>query len=240
MIKVDFHMHSGEDPEDGLRYPATKLLDKAAREGFAAIAITLHRKVLEDERVFEYARQRGVLLIKAVEWVIDGSDVLLIGVASQREVEQLRTWDDLRAYRQAKGAALLTIAPHPYYPLRKSLRRVVEEHIDLFDAIEHAQIHLPWLNFNRRALDLAREHGKPVVANSDAHALWMFGRHYTLVEAEPTATSIFAAIRAGKVQWVSPPITVWECVKMFVTDRFLFRKPGRVIASYPAIRTNGL
>lgn len=239
MIKVDFHMHSGEDPEDGLPYPATKLLDKAAREGFGAIAITLHGRVLEDERVFEYARHRGVLLIKAVEWVIEGSDVLLIGVASQREVDPLRTWADLRAYRQEKGEALLTIAPHPYYPLRKSLRRAVEEHLDLFDAIEHAQIHLPWLNFNKRALELAREHGKPVVANSDAHNLWMFGRHYTLVDAKPTAASIFRAIRAGKVQWVSPPITPWECVKMFVTDRYLFRKPGRVIECYPAVRPNG-
>jgi predicted metal-dependent phosphoesterase TrpH len=238
MIKVDFHMHCGEDPEDGLRYPATKLLDKAAREGFAAIAITLHGRVLEDARVFEYARQRGVLLIRAVEWAIEGSDVLLIGAVSQREVERLRTWDDLLAFRREKGDALLTIAPHPYYPLRKSLRRVVEEHIDLFDAIEHAQIHLPRLNFNKRALNLAQEHGKPVIANSDAHALWMFGRHYTWVNAEPTAASIFAAIRAGKVEWVSPPITVWECVKMFVTDRFLFRKPGRVIESYPAVRPN--
>ena len=30
MIKVDLHMHSGEDPEDGLRYPATALIDRAA------------------------------------------------------------------------------------------------------------------------------------------------------------------------------------------------------------------
>jgi predicted metal-dependent phosphoesterase TrpH len=236
MIKVDLHMHCGEDPEDGLWYPATKLLDKAAREGFAAIAITLHGKVLEDARVFEYARQRGVLLIKAVEWKIQGSDVVLCNVTGQSEVEQLHTWDDLRALRRARGASLLVIAPHPYYPVGHSLRGVVEQHLDLFDAIEHAQIHLPWLNFNRRAVDVALEHGKPVVANSDAHNLWMFGRHYTRVDAVATAESIFAAIRAGKVQWVSPPLTVWECVKMFVTDPLLHRKPKRVIQSYPAIR----
>ena len=48
MIKVDLHMHSGEDPEDGLRYPATALVDKAVQLGFGAIAITLHSEVLED------------------------------------------------------------------------------------------------------------------------------------------------------------------------------------------------
>ena len=41
MIKVDLHMHSGEDPEDGLQYPATALIDRAVELGYGAIAITL-------------------------------------------------------------------------------------------------------------------------------------------------------------------------------------------------------
>ena len=88
MIKVDLHMHSGEDPEDGLRYPATALVDKAIELGFGAIAITLHGKVLEDERVFAYAQGKGLLLIRAVEWSIFGRDVLLYNI-TQREAEGL-------------------------------------------------------------------------------------------------------------------------------------------------------
>jgi len=233
MIKVDFHMHTGEDPADGLDYPATALIDRAGDLGFAAIAITLHRRVLDDERVFEYARQKGVLLIKAVEWIVRGRDVLLLNVRSQAEVERILTWDDLRAYRQERGQSVLVIAPHPYFPVFHSLFGYVERHIDLFDAIEHAQIHLPWLNFNRRALSKAWEHGKPVVANSDAHNLWMFGRHYTLVDAEPAIASIFDAIRAGKVEWVSPSLTVAECFRIFVTDPLLHRRPGRLVKSFP-------
>ena len=53
MIKVDLHMHSGEDPADGLRYPATALIDRAVELGYDAIAITLHGRVIADERVFE-------------------------------------------------------------------------------------------------------------------------------------------------------------------------------------------
>ena len=106
------------------------------------------------------------------------------------------------------------------------------EHLDLFDAIEHSQIHLPWLNFNKRALSVATEQGKPVIANSDAHDLWMFGRHYTLVDAAPVAGSIFRAIRAGHLEWVSPPITIRECLKMFVTDPLLHRKHGRLVTSF--------
>lgn len=236
MIKVDLHMHSGEDPEDGLRYPATALIDRAAKLGFAAISITLHGRVLEDARVFDYARRRGVLLIRGVEWNIHGADVLLYHAITQREVETLQTWSDLRRFRHDRGDGLLVIAPHPYYPVRQSLKRVVEEHMDLFDAIEHAQIHLPWLNFNKRALQVATEHGRPVIANSDAHNLWMFGRHFTLVDAEPTVESIFRAIRAGKLRWVSPPMTVSECLKMFVWEPLLVRRKGNVVTSFPAIR----
>jgi len=63
MIKVDLHMHTGEDPHDGLRYPATALIDRAVELGFAAIAVTLHGKVLDDPRVFAYARERGLLKV---------------------------------------------------------------------------------------------------------------------------------------------------------------------------------
>ncbi len=232
MIKVDMHMHSGEDPEDGLTYPATALIDRAVELGFGALAITLHGKVLDDERVFEYARAKGLLLIRSVEWNVERSDVLLYNI-TQREAERIRSLADLRAFKKERGEDLLIVAPHAYFPVGQSLRRQLEPNIDLFDAIEYAQIHLPWFDpFNQRALRVARKHGKPVVANSDTHNLWMFGRHYTLVDAEPTIPSIFRAIREGRVEWHSPPISVWSCLRMFVFDPLLDRRPGKITPSF--------
>ena len=225
-------MHSGEDPEDGLHYPATALIDRAVELGYGAIAITLHGKVLDDPRVFEYAAGKGLLLIPAIEWQIGGRDVLLYNL-TQKDADAIRTYDDLRAIRRERGENFLTIAPHPYYPVGHSLRRDVVRHLDCFDAIEHSQVHLTWLNFNKRALETALEHGKPVVANSDAHSLWMFGRHYTMVEAAPTLPSIFKAIREDRVKYHSPPITVWECLKLFVFDPLIYRKSGRITHSFP-------
>ena len=232
MIKIDLHMHAGEDPKDGLRYTAVQLIDRAVELRYAAIAVTLHEKVLEDERVFEYARDRGLILIRAVEWKIGGRDVLLYNI-TQREADRLRTFDDLRAHRRERGEEFLVIAPHPFYPKGHSLRGEFERNMDLFDAVEYAQIHLAWFDwFNQRAVAVARKHGKPVIANSDAHNLWMFGRHYTMVDAEPTQASIFAAIRQGKVEPVSPPITVLECFRMFVRDPVLERRKGEVLQSF--------
>src|SRR5271154_6511203 len=237
MIKVDLHMHSGEDPADGLRYPATALIDRAVELGYNAIAITLHGQVIADERVFEYAQQKGLLLIRAVEWNINGGDVLLYNL-TQREAEKLVTFDDLRNYRRERGEDLLVIAPHPFYPRGHSLQGHLEPNIDLFDAIEYAQIHLPWFDkFNQQAVRVARKHNKPIVATSAPHILGIFGRHYTLVEAEPTMLAIFRAIRAGQVQPHSPPVTVRECLRMFVFDPLLERKPGQVMESFPPART---
>jgi predicted metal-dependent phosphoesterase TrpH len=234
MIKVDLHMHSGEDPEDGLQYPATALIDKAVELGYGAIAITLHCKVLENERVFDYAQRKGLLLIRAVEWEIRKRDVLLYNI-TQREAEKLRTFEDLRACKRERGEDLLIIAPHPFYPKGHSLGREFERNIDLFDAVEYAQIHLPWFDaFNQRAVRIAQKHGKPIIANSDSHNVWMFGRHYTLVDAGQTMSSIFRAIREGRVEWHSPPVSVWECLRMFVFDPLLERRPGRVTESFPS------
>lgn len=231
MIKVDLHMHSGEDPYDGLNYPAVRLVDRAVELGFHAIAITLHDKVLEEPRLFDYARQRGLLLIPACEWTIQKVDVLLYNV-TQADVESIRSFDDLRAFKRARADDILVIAPHPFFPVGHSLKHHLEPNMDVFDAIEHAQIHLPWLNYNRRACELAARYNKPIVANSDAHNLWMFGRHYTLVDAPAEMHAIFRAIRAGRVQWHSPPVTVWACLRMFVIDPLFSRQPGRVLHSF--------
>lgn len=238
MIKVDMHMHSGEDPVDGLRYPATALIDRAVELGYGAIAITLHGQVIADERVFDHAREKGLLLIRAVEWNIEGGDVLLYNV-TQREAQKLVTFDALRAHKRERGKDMLVIAPHPFYPAGHSLQGKLEPNIDLFDAIEYAQIHLPWFDrFNQQAVRVAQKHNKPIIANSDTHGLWMFGRHYTLVDAEPTMPALFDAIRAGRLDPHSPPVTVRDCLRMFVFDKLLERKPGEVMESFPAARAD--
>jgi hypothetical protein len=238
MIKVDMHMHSGEDPKDGLRYPATALIDRAVELGYDAIAITLHGQVIADERVFDYAREKGLLLIRAVEWNIDGGDVLLYNI-TQKEAQKLVTFDALRAYKRERGEDFLVIAPHPFYPAGHSLQGNLEPNIDLFDAIEYAQIHLPWFDkFNQQAVRVARKHNKPVIANSDSHSLWMFGRHYTLVDAEPTTRAIFDAIRAGRLEPHSPPVSIRDCLRMFVFDPLLERKKGQVLESFPPSATD--
>src|SRR3712207_8141138 len=50
-----------------------------------------------------------------------------------------------------------------------------------------------------RAARWARQHGKPLVGNSDLHDLRQLGRTSSLVAAEPDADDICDAIRRGDV-----------------------------------------
>lgn len=207
-LKVDFHLHTREDPKDCLDYSALELLQRAHALGFHALAITLHHHVLNDPAVFDAARELGIRLIPAAELRLEGADVLILNL-SQEEAADLRRLRDLEAFRQRRGDSALIIAPHPFFVLGASLGERLVEHIALFDAVEICHFHTAWFDLNRSAVRVAERFQKPLIATSDAHRMEGFGRHYSWVQApayaEPEA--IFAAVRNGCVRSVSPALS---------------------------------
>src|SRR3954465_7104260 len=119
-IKVDLHIHTVDDPKDVIDYSAHQLLEKARSLGFGALAITLHDAVFDRPEVFADAAQMGILLVSAAEMRLEGADVILLNVRPD-EVANLRTFSDLRALRERRGASIFTIAPHPFYILGGSI-----------------------------------------------------------------------------------------------------------------------
>ena len=96
-------------------------------------------------------------------------------------------------------------------------QRLPREH---FDAVEVNALYTPLLDFNKAAIRWARAHGKPLVGNSDLHILEQLGRTYTLVDAEPSADAICQAIREGRVEVRTEPISLvragWQFSRMSV------------------------
>ena len=68
-----------------------------------------------------------------------------------------------------------------------------------------------------------------MVANSDAHVLEQFGLAYSLVEAEKTPEAIIKAIKAGRVEVVSRPLSLAALIRIYfrvaVTKRFTWTRP---------------
>lgn len=212
MLKADLHLHSSEDPHDILDYDARDLIRHAGRNGFDVIAITLHGKVIDAPGLQEFANDQGVLFIPGIEKRIHGKEVLIYNV-TQAEMDGIRTFEDLREMKRRKEGGILVIAPHPFFKRSQCLGRHLEENIDLFDAIEQCHLYTRFWNLNRRAAEVARAHGKPMIATSDSHALWMFGRNFTLLDAPKTQEGVFLAVREGRGQAHSEPIRLMEFVR---------------------------
>ena len=212
MLKVDLHIHTAEDPVDRIHHSALALIDRAVFLGFDALAITLHDHQLTDTRTFDYARDRGLVLIPGIERTIQRRHVLLLNFPAGA-AERVHTLDEVARLKARTGG--LVIAPHPYFPSPSCLRDALDTHADLFDAIEWSYFWTRGINFNARAAAWARARGKPVVGNSDLHDLRQLGRTYSLVDAPASAAAICEAIRAGRVELRTSPVPVPELTAVF-------------------------
>jgi predicted metal-dependent phosphoesterase TrpH len=228
MLKVELHCHTADDPIDAIPHTTHELIDHAARLGYDALAVTLHERQL-DLRPFEgYAAERGLVLIPGVERTIEGRHVLLLNFATG--ADEVRSFGELARLRNR--AAGLVIAPHPYFPGRTCLRRELERHADLFDAVERNAMFIRGLDFNRAAEDFAVRHGKPLVGNGDIHRLTQLGSTYSLVDADRDPAAICAAIAGGRVRVEGRPMAWAGAARvmgsLFLADLFHKTLEGRV------------
>ena len=212
MIKADLHLHTSEDPCDWIRHSAADLIDRAAELGYGALAITLHDSQLESERLRAQARDRGIILIRGIERTIEGSHVLLLNFPAH-VVLSIRSFAELaKAKRRTRG---LVIAPHPFFPGRSCLQSALDEHAELFDAVEWSYFWTREVDFNTRAATWAAGRGLPVIGSSDMHDIRQLGRTFTLVDAPGDADAICEAAREGRIALRTEPVPYPELTAVF-------------------------
>jgi predicted metal-dependent phosphoesterase TrpH len=203
VLKVELHTHTADDPIDTIPHSTHELIDRAAALGYQALALTLHDLQLDPRRFVSYAAERGITLIPGIERTIEGRHVLLLNFSARSMVV-----DSFEALARLKSRESgLVVAPHPFFPMGHSLRDMMDRHADLFDAVEYNAMYTSTLNFNKKAERWARERGKPMVGNGDVHRLGQLGTTWSMVDAEPTSDAICAAIKAGRVQVESRPLS---------------------------------
>ena len=201
-LKADLHTHTADDPTDSPAYSTEMLIDAAAAAGINVLAVTSHGAMSYVPRLAQYAAHRGLLLIPGAELKLEGKHVVLLNPSPAQLAA--RSLSELYAL---KGQGELIIAPHPWYPSTTSLRTLLEPNITLFDAIEYCSLHMPGLNFNRRAVRLAKRVGLPLVGSTDTHSLPYMPSTHTLIDAESfTIAGVLDAIRAQRIKLHSRPV----------------------------------
>jgi predicted metal-dependent phosphoesterase TrpH len=204
VLKIELHAHTSDDPVDDIPYSTCQLIDRAAQLGYQGLAVTLHDRQLDVRPFATYAADRGLTLIPGIERTIEGRHVLLLNFSSA--TESVHSFDDLARLKSRENG--LVVAPHPFFPIGASLREMMDEQARLIDAVEYNAMFTAAVNFNRRALRWARVRGKALVGNGDVHRLRQLGSTYSLVESEPTADAICAAIKTGRVEVRARPLSV--------------------------------
>lgn len=211
-LKADLHAHAGDDPLDRLGYSAEMLIQGAAQLKFEVLAIACHTRVAYTLRLAQFAAERGVLLVPAVELLVEGKHVVVLNPNGQQA--KATTFEELRTTGERSG---LAYAPHPFYPARTCLHRALDENSDLFEAVEYSSAYFRGLNPNRRAVTAARRHAVPLVGTSDAHSLPYEPCTFSWVEVqEKSIRGVIDAVRAGRVEvetrplpWHSMPRMAW-------------------------------
>jgi hypothetical protein len=214
-LKTELHSHCNADPHDAKLCPHTaeELIDAAAALGYGALAITCHDLDVWSESLAEHARRRGIVLIPGMEVTLEGGGHVLVH-GFHAPASELDSLDKIRA---RKRDDTLVVAPHPFYPGSSCLGERLERNLDVFDAIESCGYYARGLDFNRRALRLARKSGKPVVGNGDVHFLWQLGSTFTWVEAEPSPEAVLRAIKRGALRLQRQPLSYWSLLRWWIT-----------------------
>lgn len=211
MLKVELHAHTDHDPLDHIGHSTRALIDHAASLGYHALAITLHNRYFDPAADASYARERGVVLIPGIERSIGRRHVLLLNFPAA--CGDVRTFDDIAKLKASANG--LVIAPHPYYPIPSALRGWLDAYRHLFDAVEVNSMYTRLVNFNTRAIRWSHAHGKPLVGNTDLHLLGQMGTTFTLVDARPDPDAICEAIRAGRVEVRTTPLSTIRAAALF-------------------------
>jgi len=199
-LKVDFHIHTKEDPHDFISYDSFRLVDMMVARGYDAIAITNHDRITYSDRLRDYAKERGLIVFRGVERTVRGRHALLINFKGQ-----LSDYRSLHDIKRAKRPDNLVIAAHPYFPMPTASGKLLDAHPEMFDALEYCHYYVRYLNFNKKAVFRSYSLDKPLVGNSDAHTVRHIGSTYSLVESVKEPEAIIEAIKDCRVEVVTQP-----------------------------------
>lgn len=215
MLKCQFHTHVKGDFVDRIPHTAEELIERASELKYDVLAITCHKTVIFNDHLKSYADKKGILLIPGIELSINKVHVLILNC--DNEIKNIDSFDHLREYKKNHPNCLV-VAPHPFFPGKLSLKNLLEKNIDLFDAIEHCFCYTKYIDFNKKALILAKKYNKPMIATSDCHVLKYLDSAYTILDCEKNPDSIIQAIKQNKTQREHRPISHLAVGKIIATQ----------------------
>lgn len=188
-MRIDMHVHTRHSKRCGWMSPG-RLVKRAMEKGLDGLAVTDHNTIEGAIEVRDIVRDEDLNLVVIIgeEISTDRGEVLTYFI---NEVIDPGPFEDVIAAIRRSGG--ISAVPHPFDKIRKGFSGM-EEVLGEVDAIE--VINSRCL-FNKRALDLSRDHHKPMLGGSDAHFYGELGRGWTEFPADPRRSILEGRTRAG-------------------------------------------
>ena len=180
-MRVDLHLHSCYS-HDALSSPES-IIREVKKNQLSAVAITEHNTASSWNVLERLCKKEKLPFIKGEEIKVNqGRKTVaeLIGLFMNKEVKPAPLGEVLDELR--KQDALVVVA-HPFDWFRKRFRLPLSE-LKKVDAIEAFNSRTLFNSFNRKAMNYAKEHERPVVAGSDAHIPREIGNAFIECEAD--------------------------------------------------------
>jgi predicted metal-dependent phosphoesterase TrpH len=191
---IDLHCHT--DASFDSLAKAGDVVRAAGVRGLTHLAVTDHDRIDGALRARDAAPEGLTVIVGEEVRTADGD---LICIFLERAIPPGRSAvDTIRAARDQGG---LVGIPHPFDRLRGSL--LADGRMDalapLVDWVEGHNARLVG-GGNERAMEFAREHGRPAVAVSDAHTTLEVGVAYTALDGDPsTPVGLLAALASREL-----------------------------------------
>jgi len=153
---IDFHTHTHHSYDSNMK--PEKILFLAKKRGLTAIVINDHNTIkggLECKKINKY---KDLEVIIGAEILTDIGDVT--GIFLTKEIKSHNYKDVINEIKEQGGYSILN---HPYKG-----HKLDNVDFSLFDFIEGYNSRLSDVD-NKKAVDLAKKHNKPIIYGSDAH-----------------------------------------------------------------------
>lgn len=192
-VRVDCHMHtvaSGDSVST-----VDEIVERAMAARLDVIFLTDHHEIsaaLDAQR-----RYRGVRILVGEEIrTLDGE---VLGLFLRERVPYVLPLDEV--VQRVRGQGGLVCLPHPFDPVRRGLGAAADELCTrgMVDAVETFNAKTRDDEHNRAAAELARRHGLPAFAGSDAHDPAGIGAAFVEMPDFDSPATFLAGLRQGRI-----------------------------------------
>ncbi len=192
-LKADLHVHTRYS-EDSIS-PPEMIVQHCLRMGINCVAITDHNEI---SGAFEVKRIAPFKVIIGEEILSNRGEI--IGYFLTEKIPPRLSPEETVARIKAQGG--LVCIPHPFDILRSGTKihtQALEKILPSADLIEVFNSKTMLLRYSKRALELARKHGLPGTAGSDAHIVREIGSTYMEIPEFNDVQQFLQSLRQGKV-----------------------------------------